>query len=75
LLRAIAAIPASASNGPQTQQPAYLDFCLELPPRSLPELGRWLQRYGSDVEVLAPAELRQEHRQQAIAIAQRYSLR
>ncbi len=59
---------------PQTRQPVHLDFYLELPPRSHREFGRWLQRYGSEVEVLAPAALREEHRQRAIAIAQRYSL-
>ncbi|NJL02704.1 MAG: WYL domain-containing protein [Spirulinaceae cyanobacterium SM2_1_0] len=57
---------------PQTQQPVHLDFHIELPPRSHHEFLRWLQRYGGDVEVMAPAELRAEHRKRAMAIAQRY---
>lgn len=55
-----------------TGKPQWLDYTVELPPRSLSEFRIWLQRYGDKVQILSPPELAQDHYQAAIALVQRY---
>lgn len=50
----------------------YLDYSIELPPRSLNEFRFWLQRYSDSVIVLSPLELRNNHYQAALSLTQRY---
>ncbi len=40
---------------------------------SLMEIGRWVRSWGDRVEVLAPAELREELRREAVRLARTYS--
>jgi proteasome accessory factor B len=40
---------------------------------SMMELGRWVRSWGDRVEVLAPASLREELRQEAVRLARQYS--
>lgn len=57
---------------PATGEPAYLDYKVKLPPRSLLEFSLWVYRYMDNAEVLAPDSLRQQHCQAAQALAARY---
>ncbi len=57
---------------PATGQPAYVDYQVSLPPRSLSEFGRWLNRYMENVRVITPSKLLEQHRNGAEQLAQRY---
>jgi predicted DNA-binding transcriptional regulator YafY len=57
---------------PETNKPRYVDYSLNLPPRSLDEFSFWVQRYGDKALVMEPAILKERHRQGAIALARRY---
>jgi predicted DNA-binding transcriptional regulator YafY len=63
----------SGKKDPHTNKPSYIDYHIELPPRSLNEFMIWLQKYGSNVEVIQPALLRQQHLDSALALISRYS--
>jgi predicted DNA-binding transcriptional regulator YafY len=55
-----------------TKQPKYVDYSIELPPRSLNEFSIWLQRYGANVQVISPPELKEQHHQMALSLLARY---
>jgi hypothetical protein len=55
-----------------TGQEQWLDYTVELPPRSLLEFRIWLQRYLDKAQILAPPDLARDHYQAAIALVQRY---
>lgn len=59
---------------PVTGRPAYVDYQVILPPRSLDEFSIWVQRYADKAQVLSPAALVDQHRQMAIAHVQRYQI-
>ena len=50
----------------------YVDYSIELPPRSLSEFEFWLNRYSDSVIVLSPSDLRDKHHQAALHLVQRY---
>ena len=41
-----------------TGKPSYIDYLIELPPRSVNEFFFWLQQYSNFVTVIYPDELR-----------------
>lgn len=51
---------------------AYVDFSIQLPQRSLQEFGRWVNRFMHLAQILAPKDLAENHRQNALALADRY---
>jgi predicted DNA-binding transcriptional regulator YafY len=59
-------------KGTQSGEP-YVDFSVNLPQRSLQEFGRWVNRFMHLAKVLYPENLAQKHRQNALALANRYS--
>ena len=58
---------------PHTGQPTHLDYSLKLPPRSLPEFNRWLNRYMGSVQVLMPPTLAEWQHQAACQLCDRYA--
>jgi predicted DNA-binding transcriptional regulator YafY len=56
----------------KTGKPAYLDYSVKLPPRSLKEFLIWLQKYGSNVQILSPDDLAQQHLKAAQTLISRY---
>ncbi|MGF1540621.1 MAG: helix-turn-helix transcriptional regulator [Pleurocapsa sp.] len=54
------------------QQAEYLDYCLELPPRSLDEFSFWVNRYLDKAIILSPPQLIAKHRQWALNLVQKY---
>lgn len=59
---------------PATGQPQFVDYSVQLPPRSIPEFMAWVMKYGGDVLILSPPELVAQHRETAYQLAQRYGL-
>jgi predicted DNA-binding transcriptional regulator YafY len=57
---------------PYTGRPSYLDYEISLPPRSFNEFFFWVQKYGANVEVIYPYELRQRHLEAALALINQY---
>ena len=55
-----------------TGQPAYVDYRVKLPGRSLSEFLRWVNRFMNQAIVLTPADLAQRHRQAAMELVERY---
>lgn len=55
-----------------TGQPGYVEYQVKLPPRSLQEFGRWINRYMENVRIIAPATLAEQHLQRAKQLLQRY---
>jgi hypothetical protein len=51
---------------------AFVDYSIELPPRSLNEFCWWVYRFMHCAQILAPAELVEKHRQSAVQVVQRY---
>jgi predicted DNA-binding transcriptional regulator YafY len=51
---------------------AYVDYVVQLPPRSLNEFSRWVNRHMHHAQVLSPPSLVERHRAAAEAIAARY---
>lgn len=51
---------------------AYVDYTIELPPRSLNEFCRWVYRFMYCAKILAPADLAEKHRQGALKLVQQY---
>lgn len=58
----------SGSNG----LPQYVDYEVHLPPRSLNEFSRWLNRFMDQALVLSPPELVQKHAEAAQRLNDRY---
>ncbi|MBF2075527.1 MAG: WYL domain-containing protein [Synechococcales cyanobacterium C42_A2020_086] len=56
-----------------TGLPSYVDYKITLPPRSLPEFGRWLNRYMGNVRVVTPVSLAEQQQQAARRLLERYS--
>lgn len=56
-----------------TKQPEYIDYQIELPPRSVNEFSLWLQKYGDQVQVLVPSELVEKHKNIAHNLLNRYN--
>lgn len=52
---------------------AYVDYQVRLPARSLPEFGRWVNRFMQFALVLAPESLVKKHHQAAIELLDRYT--
>jgi predicted DNA-binding transcriptional regulator YafY len=50
---------------PATRQPAYIDYVIELPPRSIREFSFWIYHFMGNVAILSPEWLVEEHRQAA----------
>jgi predicted RNase H-like HicB family nuclease len=59
---------------PSTKKPQYVDYCINLPPRSLDEFMIWVQRYADKAQVLSPPELAETHYQKALALVERYRI-
>jgi len=57
----------------QTEDLADGGLMLTISVASLMELGRWVRSWGDKVEVLAPSELRQELREEAVRLARLYT--
>lgn len=51
---------------------AYVDYTIELPPRSLDEFCRWVYQFMHCAKILAPANLAEKHRQGALKLVQQY---
>jgi hypothetical protein len=49
-----------------------LDYCIQLPPRSVPEFSRWVRSFGTNAQVIAPAHLVQDFAQMAQTLSQMY---
>ncbi len=49
-----------------------VDYCIQLPPRSLPEFSRWVRSFGANAQVIAPSNLVQEFEQMAANLSQMY---
>ncbi len=57
------------SNGEYT----HVDYLVKLPRRSFHEFSRWVYRHMGNALVLSPPDLVEKHRQEAQALAKRYS--
>jgi predicted DNA-binding transcriptional regulator YafY len=57
---------------PTTNKPAYVDYRVKLPGRSLDEFMRWIYGFMGKVQVLAPVELVEQHQQACRELASRY---
>lgn len=55
----------------KTGQP-YVDYTIQLPPRSLDEFSLWVFRYMDKAEVREPKQLREKHAEAAKALLSRY---
>lgn len=51
---------------------AYVDYMIALPPRSLNEFCRWVNRFMHCAKFLAPTDLAEKHRQSALKLVQQY---
>ncbi|MCY7273410.1 MAG: WYL domain-containing protein [Phormidesmis sp. CAN_BIN44] len=64
-------------NGEKTGEPAYpayIDYVVELPERSLNEFSFWVFRHMENAQVLSPPTLVEKHRQTVSKLATRYTL-
>lgn len=61
-------------KGPKDSQGNYrhVDYVVRLPPRSLDEFSRWVNRHMQHAQVLSPPSLVECHRSAAMALADRY---
>ncbi|AFY51314.1 hypothetical protein Nos7524_5624 (plasmid) [Nostoc sp. PCC 7524] len=55
-----------------TGEYTFVEYAVDLPPRSLDEFSLWVYRYMDKVEVLSPPELVEKHRQAAQLLFSRY---
>lgn len=62
----------SGSIDTATGKPLYLDYSINLPPRSLDEFSLWVYRYMDKAQVLSPSTLVNKHYQSALALISRY---
>lgn len=51
---------------------AYVDYLIELPPRSLDEFCRWVYRFMHCAQILAPTDLAERQRQLALQLVERF---
>ncbi|MDH6063113.1 helix-turn-helix transcriptional regulator [Umezakia ovalisporum] len=51
---------------------SYIEYAVELPPRSLNEFSFWVHRYLDKAELLSPPQLVAKHRESAQALFNRY---
>ncbi|MBD2028304.1 WYL domain-containing protein [Leptolyngbya sp. FACHB-711] len=58
---------------PATNKPAYIDYLIKLPLRSIREFNYWIYRFTGNVQVLTPDWLVQEHHEVARQQYERYS--
>lgn len=58
---------------PTTNEPAYVDYRIKLPERSLTEFCRWVNRFMNLVLILAPADLAKKHAQAALELVELYN--
>jgi WYL domain len=56
-------------KGPQ----GSIDYGVWLPPRSLPEFSRWVNRFMDAAKAISPTQLVEQHRSAAQRLAERYS--
>jgi len=56
----------------QSQGEPHVDFLVQLPPRSLQEFSHWVNRFMHLAQILTPEALAIKHRDNALALAQRY---
>ncbi|AFZ61253.1 WYL domain-containing protein [Anabaena cylindrica FACHB-243] len=56
----------------KTGQHTYIEYAVDLPPRSLNEFSLWVYRYMDKAEVLSPPQLVEQHRQSTQALFDRY---
>lgn len=64
------------SLGPKdetTSEPAYVDYTIKLPERSLEQFSWWVFRHMENAQVLSPITLVDKHRQAIAKLAERYS--
>jgi hypothetical protein len=54
------------------QQPSYVDYHVDLPPRSLPEFSFWVYKHLDQAQFLAPEDWAQEHHRRAKQLAARF---
>ena len=50
----------------------YVDYCIDLPPRSLDEFAIWVHRYMDKAQIITPTELVEKHYQAAQNLVSRY---
>lgn len=55
-----------------TGEYTFIEYAVNLPPRSLNEFSFWVYRYMDKAEVLSPPQLVEKHRQSAQALLDRY---
>ncbi|ASC71195.1 hypothetical protein XM38_021470 [Halomicronema hongdechloris C2206] len=65
--------PSQRLRRGHTQGDPHVDFSVQLPPRSLREFSHWVNRFMHLAQILTPKELAAQHRQNALALAQRYA--
>jgi predicted DNA-binding transcriptional regulator YafY len=51
----------------------FIEYTVNLPPRSLNEFSRWVYRYMDKAEILSPPQLRENHRRNAKELLNRLS--
>ncbi|WP_335075270.1 WYL domain-containing protein [Nostoc sp.] len=54
-------------------KPAYVNYIVKLPERSLEEFCRWVYRFMSNAQFIYPQHLAEEHQKSAHALINRYS--
>ncbi|WP_439638174.1 hypothetical protein [Spirulina sp.] len=57
---------------PKNTQPTYVDYHVQLPPRSLREFSFWVARHLDHAQFIAPAHWVKSHHQAAQRLVQRY---
>lgn len=57
---------------PETGEPLYVDYSVQLPERSLNEFSFWVNRHMANAQVLAPASLAAKQQQAVLALIHRY---
>ncbi|MBW4420991.1 MAG: WYL domain-containing protein [Myxacorys californica WJT36-NPBG1] len=61
-------------NDETTGEPAYVDYVVKLPERSLNEFSFWVFRHMENAQVLSPPTLVEKHQQAIAKLATRYTL-
>ncbi|MEH2172863.1 MAG: WYL domain-containing protein [Nostoc sp.] len=54
-------------------KPAYVDYIVKLPERSLEEFCRWVYRFMDNAQFISPEYLAEQHQKFARALIDRYS--
>ncbi|BAY24426.1 hypothetical protein NIES2100_42210 [Calothrix sp. NIES-2100] len=53
-------------------KPAYVDYIVKLPKRSLEEFCRWVYRFMDNAQFIYPQYLAEQHQKMASALIARY---